>query len=77
MLISSVLSEIDSVLKRDIYERQTVLPFLRNVELKYKLLDLEVALTEAHIHLSVSGYIRSDRKHKVDSRNLLCWYEAE
>ena len=49
-----LLSEVDSAFKRDVVERQEFPNYIRNVEIIYKLSDLEVALTDPPIQLPVS-----------------------
>jgi hypothetical protein len=46
------------------------------VELKLKLSDLEVVLTNACTELLVTGYIQSAPTYKIDSGNLSHWFEA-
>ncbi len=74
-----LLEGLDSLLKRDLVDRPAFQTNIGSVELKYKLSDLEDAITNASTQLSqlpVSGYIQSAPGHKVDSDNLLRWYTA-
>ena len=71
-----LLEELDSLLKRDLVDRPAFQTNIGSVELKYKLSDLEVAITNASTQLPVSGYIQSAPGHKIDSDNLLRWYTA-
>ena len=71
-----LLEELDSLLKRDLVERPTFPTYTSNVELKFKLSDLEVVLTNACTKLPVTGYIQSAATYKIDSGNLLRWFEA-
>ena len=71
-----LLEELDSLLKRDLVERPTFPTYTSNVELKFKLSDLEVVLANACTKLPVTGYIQSAPTYKIDSGNLLRWFEA-
>jgi hypothetical protein len=57
-------------------ERPTFPTYTSYVELRYKLSDLEVALTNASSQLPVTGYIQSTQTHKIDSGILLRWFTA-
>ena len=72
----NLLEELDSLLKRDLVERPTFPTNISSVELKYKLSDLEVALTNASTHLPVTGYIQSAPTYNFDSVTLLRWFTA-
>jgi hypothetical protein len=71
-----LLEELDSLFKRDLVERPTFPTYTSYVELKFKLPYLEVVLTNACIKLPVTGYIQSDPTNKIDSGNLVRWFEA-
>ena len=73
----SLLEKLDSLLKRDLVARPTYPTCTGYVELKYKLSDLEVALTNNSSQLPVTGYIQSAPTHKIESGNLLRWFAAE
>jgi hypothetical protein len=73
---NSLLSELDSAFKRDVLERDTFPPNTRNVEIKYKLSDLEVVINNPSIQLPITGYIQSETHHKVASSNLHRWFQA-
>mmetsp|Transcript_3607 Transcript_3607/g.7909 ORF Transcript_3607/g.7909 Transcript_3607/m.7909 type:complete len:113 (-) Transcript_3607:82-420(-) len=62
-----LLEELDSHLKRDLVERPTFPTCTGYVELKYKLSDLELVLTNTSTQLPVTGYFQSDPTHKIDS----------
>jgi hypothetical protein len=68
--------ELDSFLKRDLIECPTFPTYTSNVELKFKLSDLEVVLANACTKLPVTGYIQSAPHYNIDSGNLLRWFEA-
>ena len=71
-----LLEELDSLLKRDLVERPTFPTYTSNVELKFKLSDLEVVLANACTMLPVTGYIQSAPHCNIDSGNLLGSFEA-
>ncbi len=60
-----LLEELDSLLKRDLVERPTFPTYTSYVELKFKLSDLEVFLTNACTKLPVTGYIQSAPTYKL------------
>ena len=78
---SCALDELESAFMRDVVERTTFPMNTINVEIKYKLSDLEVALNNPPNQLSVTGYIQSKRQtmckcsaslpsqHAVQARN--------
>ena len=70
------LLQLDTELTRLVIERERFPPFLKNVELKYKLSDWELARTKTPIHLHVQGYIQSVSKHAVEFDNLKLWFDA-
>ena len=74
--IQRELLQLDTELTRLVKERERFPPFLRNVELKYKLSDWELARTKKPIHLPVQGYIQSQSKHATDFDNLKLWFDA-
>ena len=71
-----LLEELDSLLKRDLVERPTFPTYTSNVELKFKLSDLEVALANVCTKLPVTGYFQSAPHYNIDSGNLVRWFEA-
>ena len=71
-----ILSELDSAFKRDVVERPEFPNNIRNVEMKYKLSDLEVAFNNPPNQLPVTGYIQSEPQHKIESGNLLRWFAS-
>ena len=72
---SRVLEELDSEISRDLLERQTKPRFLRNIELRYSLADLE--LNNIPMVLSVDGYIQSEIGHSIDHDNVNRWIPAD
>ena len=74
------LGELDSSFKRDVLERPEFPAYIRNVEIKYKLSDMDsimgVALTELPPQLPVTGYIQSKRNYKIEFGSLLRWLPA-
>ena len=73
----SLLEKLDSLLKRDLVEHPTFPTCTGYVGLKYKLSDLDVALTKASTQLPVAGYFQSAPADKIESSNLLRWFTAE
>ena len=78
-----ILSGLDSAFKRDVVERPEFPSYIRNVEIKYKLSDLDSILGTALANsrpLPVtglrSGYIQSEINYKIEFGNLLCWFQA-
>ena len=72
-----LLVVVDSAIRRDLLDRETRPPNLRNVQLKYKVSELEVALNKTPITLHVTGYIQSPQNYGVELHNLLRWLAAE
>jgi hypothetical protein len=70
------LDELESAFIRDVVERTTFPVYTKNVEIKYKLADLEVALNNPPNQLHITGYIQSQRQMNIDSSNLLRWFQA-
>ena len=50
--------------------------YLRNIELKYKLSDWELARTKTPICLPIQGYIQSEKTYSIDLYNLNLWFNA-
>ena len=73
---SNVTDELETAFKRDVVERTTFPMNTRNVEIKYKLSDLDLALNNPPNQLPVTGYIQSERQKKIESGTLLRWFEA-
>ena len=71
-----MLVGVDDALKRDLLERTTLPPLLRNALLKYKISDLQLALRSSPITLPVTGYIQSLPHRAVDLDQLLCRFPA-
>ena len=70
------LLQLDTELRRLVNERERFLHYLKNVELKYKLSDWELARTKTPVHLPVQGYIQSEKNHATDFDNLKLWFDA-
>ena len=77
IVTSGLLVDVDSALRRDLLQRETLPPNLRSAQLKYKLSDLEVTLNKKPITLHVTGYIQSTAHRAVELDNLLRWFEAD
>ena len=72
-----LLVVVDSAIRRDLLDRKTRPPNLRNVQLKYKVSELEVALNKNPITLHVTGYIQSALHHALELDKLFRWFAAE
>ena len=75
-ITSAWLVGVDDALKRDLLERTTLPPLLRNAQLKYKISDLQLALGSSPITLPVTGYIQSLPHRAVDLDHLFRWFPA-
>ena len=72
----NVMDQLETAFKRDVVERTTFPMNTRNVEIKYKVSDLDFALSTPPNQLPVTGYIQSERQKKIESGNLIRWFEA-
>ncbi len=70
------LQQMEIEMKRLVLQAQRFSTFLRNIELKYKHSDWELAQTKVPIQLPVQGYIQSQHNYSVDSHNLNQWFNA-
>ena len=57
---------METEMKRLVLGAQKFPLYLRNIQLKYKLSDWELARTKTPIHLPVHGYIQSDKQRAID-----------
>ena len=68
------LRQLDTELSSLVLEAERKPQYLRNIELKYKLSDWELARTKTPIiHLPVQGYIQSQNHYSIDLDNLKLW----
>ena len=67
---------METEMKRLVLGAQKFPLYLRNIQLKYKLSDWEVARTKTPIHLPVQGYIQAQNNYSIDSENLNLWFNA-
>jgi hypothetical protein len=72
------LKQMEAGMKRLVMGVQKIPLYLRNIQLKYKLSDWELARTkpETPIHLPVQGYIQSDKQRVIDYDSLKSWFDA-
>ena len=70
------LQQLDTELRSLVLEAERKPQYLRNIELKYKLSDWELARTKTPIHLPVQGYIQSQNHYSIDLDNLKLWFNA-
>ncbi len=67
---------METEMKRLVLGEQKFLFYLRNIQLKYKLSDWELARTKTRIYLPVQGYIHSDKQRAIDYDGLKLWFDA-
>ncbi len=70
-ITSIFLHEFDTVLKSDLLDSNALPRYMQGTTLKYKLSDLEAALSKTPMTIQVTGYIQSDPHHAVGSDTLL------
>ena len=70
------LQQMETEMKRLVLGAQKFPLYLRNIQLKYKLADWELARTKTPIHLPVQGYIQTQNHYSIDSENLNLWFNA-
>lgn len=68
--------QMETEMKRLVLHAQRFPPHLRNIQLKYKLSDWELAQTKIPIQMPVQGYIQSEDSHSIDFHNLNQWFNA-
>jgi hypothetical protein len=68
--------QLDTELKRLVLEAERCPQNLRNIELKYKHSDWELARTKTPICLPIEGYIQSMNHKALDLDNLNLWFNA-
>ena len=68
--------QMETELKRLVLHAQRFPPHLRNIQLKYKLSDWELAQTKIPIQMPVQGYIQSQNNYSIDFHNLNQWFNA-
>jgi hypothetical protein len=70
------LQKMETEMKRLVLGAQKFPLYLRNIQLKYKPSDWELARTKTPIHLPVHGYIQSDKQRAIDYYSLQSWFDA-
>jgi hypothetical protein len=70
------LQQMETEMKRLVLGAQKFQLDLRNIQLKYKLSDWELARTKTPIHLHVQIYIQSDKQRAIDYEGLKVWFDA-
>ena len=76
ILLQNELQQLDAELKRLVLEAIRLPQKLRNVELKYKLSDWELARKKTPICLPILGYIQTSNHYSIDFYNLNRWFNA-
>ena len=74
--LQNELRELDEELKRLLLENERLPKILRNIELRYKLSDWELARQKTPICLPIKGYIQTTNHHSIDFYNLDIWFNA-
>ncbi len=65
---------METEMKRLVLQAQIFPLNLRNIELRYKLSDWELARTKIPIQLPIRGYIQSQHNYSIDIHNLNQWF---
>ena len=76
IIIQNELQQIENEMKRLLLQTERFPLYLRNIELKYKLSDWELARTKIPLQLPVQGYIQAQNNYSVDAHNLNLWFSA-
>jgi hypothetical protein len=67
---------LQNELRQMVLQAERLPLYFRNIELKYKHSDCELAQTEIPILLPVRGYIQPQNNCSIDSDNLKLWFNA-
>ena len=76
IVLQNEVRQMETEMKRLVLQAQRFPLHLRNIELRYKLSDWELARTKIPIQLPVQGYIQSQINYSIDSHNLNQWFNA-
>ena len=76
ILLQNELRQMETEMKRLVLQAERFPPNLRNIELKYRLSDWELARTKIPMLLPVQGYIQSRKKYSIDFDQLNRWFNA-
>ena len=76
IIIQNELQQIENEMKRLLLQTERFPLYLRNIELKYKLSDWELARTKIPLQLPVQGYIQAQNNYSIDAHNLNLWFSA-
>ena len=76
IVLQNEVRQMETEMKRLVLQAQRFPLHLRNIELRYKLSDWELARTKIPIQLPVQGYIQSKRKFSIALYNLNQWFNA-
>ncbi len=74
--LKNELQQMEIEMKCLVLGKQRFLLHLRNIPLKNKLSDWELARTTTPRHLPVQGYIQSDRQRAIDDDSLKLCFDA-
>ncbi len=76
ILLQSELRQMETEMKRLVLQTPTLPLYIRNIELRYKRSDWELARTEFPIRLPVQGYIQTKNHYSIDFHQLNRWFNA-
>ena len=75
-VLQNEVQQMETEMKRLVLKAQQIPAYIRNIELKYKFSDWELARTKIPIQLPVQGYIQSEINYSIDIHNLNQWFNA-
>ncbi len=70
------LQQVETEMKRLVLGAQKFPLYLKNIQLRYRLSDWELARTKNPIQLPVQGYIQTQNHYSIVSENLNLWFNA-
>ena len=74
--LKNEIQQMETEMKRLVLGAQRFPLLLRNIQLKYKLSDWELARTKTPIIMPIHGYIQSENNYSIDLDNLKLWFNA-
>ena len=76
VVLQNEVRQMETVMKRLVLQAQRFPLHLRNIQLRYKLSDWELARTKIPVQLPIHGYIQSQDNYSIDFHNLNQWFNA-
>ena len=76
IVLQNEVRQMETEMKRLVLQAERFAPNLRNIQLKYRHSDWELARTKIPIQLPVQGYIQSKDNYSIDFHNLNQWFNA-